>query len=107
MSPPTLSAPTIHPSAQKENVTESSDVDHHPDQEYISSSVRTTVGIVLLAITLSGVAVMALLRFVMDVWVMKILMHCDCDNHTRWCCCHGPAEVIAKLVVLNNYNGWW
>ena len=62
MSPPTLSAPTIHPSAQKENVTESSDVDHHPDQEYISSSVRTTVGIVLLAITLSGVAVMALLR---------------------------------------------
>merc|ERR1719341_548316 len=31
-------------------------------QEYISSSVRTTVGIVLLAITLSGVAVMALLR---------------------------------------------
>merc|ERR1711936_1537773 len=31
-------------------------------QEYISTSVRTTVGIVLLAITLSGVAVMALLR---------------------------------------------
>merc|ERR1711994_633872 len=31
-------------------------------QEYISTSVRTTVGIVLLVITLSGVAVMALLR---------------------------------------------
>ena len=31
--------------------------------------MRTTVGIVLLAITLSGVAVMALLRFVLDVWV--------------------------------------
>ena len=35
---------------------------HHPAQEYISGHVRTTVGIVLLVITLSGVAVMALLR---------------------------------------------
>ena len=42
-------------------------------QEYISTSVRTTVGIVLLVITLSGVAVMALLRYIKNI-VMLMMM---------------------------------
>ena len=42
-------------------------------QEYISTSVRTTVGIVLLVITLSGVAVMALLRYIKNIVMLMIM----------------------------------
>lgn len=43
-------------------------------QEYISTSVRTTVGIVLLVITLSGVAVMALLRYFKNIVMLMMMM---------------------------------
>ena len=44
-------------------------------QEYISTSVRTTVGIVLLVITLSGVAVMALLRYIKNILMLMMMAY--------------------------------
>ena len=71
-------------------------------QEYISTSVRTTVGIVLLVITLSGVAVMALLRYIKNIVVL--MMSGIFSWNAVWSVIVMVSVTVIAIVIV--YSSW-